>query len=126
MIIKVSLPKWERASAVKLSEYLKKPTAARTLTLALPIILSPAMSQAATNQEALIKAFDPLIDLAQAMGYPLCFLGLIGGFLFITIGQRHRGLEMIKWAIVGYIGVQFAPGIMRILMQVGYAMRAAQ
>ena len=126
MIIKVALPKWEKTSSIKLSDYLKKPTAARTLPLALPIALTPALTQAATNQEALIKAFDPLIDLAQAMGYPLCFLGLIGGFLFITIGQRHRGLEMIKWAIVGYIGIQFAPGIMRILMQVGQAMRATQ
>jgi len=114
-----------KQKGIKLSEYfVKKQVAALTLPL---VLLVQVTAEAATvNTDAIIKAFDPLIDLAMAVGYPLCYLGLISGFLFVTIGQRHRGLEMIKWASVGYIGIQFAPGIMRILAQVGAAMRQAQ
>ena len=122
MYFSINLPK-ER-EGIKIGEYFSKKQNAALLSL--PILLIPTITEAAVNTDAIIKAFDPLIDLTMAVGYPLCYLGLISGFLFITIGQRHRGLEMIKWAAVGYIGIQFAPGIMRILAQVGTAMRQAQ
>ncbi|UOY92918.1 hypothetical protein MUG87_01870 [Ectobacillus sp. JY-23] len=70
----------------------------------------------------IISAFDPIISLVQGVAYPVTFLMIGGGFLLIIMGQRSKGLSMIKWAAVGYIGLQFAPSIMQILVEVGKAM----
>lgn len=72
--------------------------------------------------DRIITAFDPIIELVQGVSYPVCFLMISGGFLLIMLGQRHKGLQMMKWAGVGYIGLQFAPAIMAILVEVGKAM----
>jgi hypothetical protein len=126
MFLTVRFPKKEK-KGIKLSEYLKKRVAVKMLPLVLPIACLPTTVLAAgVNQDAIIKAFDPLIDLAQAMSYPMTFLVILGGMLFVIIGQRAKGMQMIKYAVVGFLGVQFVPAIMRILMQVGTAMRAAQ
>lgn len=126
MLISSILPKTKEIHT-KLNNLLKKPMAARTLLQVCLLLAVPAIAQAATiNTEAIIKAFDPLLDLAQALSYPLTFLMMLGGMLFVIIGQRSRGLQMIRWAVVGFIGIQLTPGMMRILMQVGQAMRQAQ
>ena len=70
-------------------------------------------------------AFDPIIDLVQGVSYPVCFLMLCGGFLLVMIGQKHRGLTMIKWAAIGYIGMQLAPAIMDIIVEIGKGMKGA-
>ncbi|WP_338461511.1 hypothetical protein V5G20_17655 [Brevibacillus borstelensis] len=74
--------------------------------------------------ERIVRAFDPIIDLTQGLAYPISFLMITGGFLLIMVGQRSKGLAMMKWAAVGYIGIQFAPAIMQILVSVGKAMVA--
>ncbi|GAB6875546.1 hypothetical protein [Thermaerobacter litoralis] len=84
----------------------------------------PAAGLATTDM--VMRAFDPLINLVQALSYPLCFLLLSAGCLLIMAGYRARGLDMIRWAAVGYILVQLAPAIMRVLVDVGMAMRQAQ
>lgn len=68
-------------------------------------------------------AFDPIIELVQGVSYPVCFLMLSGGMLLVMTGQKHRGIQMIKWAAIGYIGLQFAPAIMDILVEIGKAMK---
>ena len=68
-------------------------------------------------------AFDPIIDLVQGISYPVCFLMLCGGFTLVMIGQKHRGMNMLKWAAIGYIGMQLAPAIMDILVEIGRAMK---
>jgi hypothetical protein len=56
----------------------------------------------------------------------VAFIMITGGFLCIMMGQKHRGLSLIKWAAIGYIGMQLAPALMEILHQIGVQMRAAQ
>lgn len=73
--------------------------------------------------ETIKRAFDPIIDLVQGVSYPVCFLMLCGGFLLVMINQKHRGMTMIKWAAIGYIGMQLAPALMDILVDIGKAMR---
>lgn len=73
--------------------------------------------------EKIVHAFDPVIELVQAISYPICFITICGGFLLMSVGQRHRGLQLIKWSAIGYLGVQLAPAIMAILVEVGKAMR---
>lgn len=72
--------------------------------------------------DRVIKAFEPLIQLAQALSYPLTYLAIAVGICLIIVGQKRRGLTFIKWASVGYILMQWLPSIMQILHDVGGAM----
>lgn len=83
------------------------------------------LTAAAGIGERVARAFDPLIEVAQALGYPVSLTMMVAGGLVIATGNRHKGLNMIKWAAIGFIVVQFAPGIMVILMEVGRAIKAA-
>lgn len=94
------------------------------------LLLLPAMTHAAslgaTNTgfmtNHIIHAFWPIISLVQALAYPVSFLGMAGGMLMMSVGQRRKGLDMAKWAAIGFIGMQLVPGIMSMLMQVGHSM----
>ena len=88
-----------------------------SLTAALSAYASTA--SAASIQEKIVHAFDPLIELVQALAYPVGFTMICAGFLVVMTGNRHKGLHIIKWAAIGFIGMQFAPGIMSILLEVG-------
>jgi hypothetical protein len=72
--------------------------------------------------ERIIEACDPVIQLIQGVSYPVAFIMICAGFLVIMTGNRQKGLTMIKWAALGYVGMQFAPAIMTILVEVGKAM----
>jgi hypothetical protein len=72
----------------------------------------------------IMTAFNPVIELAQGISYPVAFIMLSGGMLLIMMGQKHRGLSLIKWAAIGYIGMQFVPALMEILVDIGRAMKA--
>ncbi|QHZ58577.1 hypothetical protein M655_024710 [Brevibacillus sp. NSP2.1] len=87
-------------------------------------ILRLEHAEAAGIADKIIGAFDPIIQLAQGVSYPVAFLMICGGCLLIMVGQRSKGLAMLKWAAVGYVGMQFAPAIMQILVSVGKAMVA--
>ena len=69
-----------------------------------------------------MTAFNPIIELIQGVSYPVAFLMLSGGMLLVMIGQKHRGLNMMKWAALGYIGMQFVPALMSIVVDVGKGM----
>jgi hypothetical protein len=75
-------------------------------------------------QDRIISAFDPLIQLLQGLAYPISFLMLTAGGLLIMTGQKSRGLDMIKYAGVGYILLQLAPALMAILVDIGKEMMA--
>lgn len=73
-------------------------------------------------QDRIMAAFNPIIELIQGVSYPVAFLMLSGGMLLVMIGQKHRGLNMMKWAALGYIGMQFVPALMSIVVDVGKGM----
>lgn len=73
--------------------------------------------------EKIMHAFDPIIELVQGLSYPVAFLFLAGGMLLVMMGQRHKGLQMIKWAGIGYIGMQLVPALMAMLVEVGRLMK---
>lgn len=72
--------------------------------------------------EKIAKAFDPVIELLQGISYPVAFIMMGAGFLVLMTGNRQKGLNMIKWAAIGYIGMQFVPVLMNILVEVAKAM----
>lgn len=67
----------------------------------------------------LIHAFDPLIEIIQSLAYPVGFVMICAGFLVIMTGNKTKGIHIIKWAALGFLGMQFAPGIMALLGEVG-------
>lgn len=70
----------------------------------------------------MIHAFDPLINLVQALAYPICMVVVLGGALFIMIGNKEKGFAMMQGAGLGYVLVQMTPVILNILVN---AMKAA-
>jgi formate/nitrite transporter FocA (FNT family) len=93
---------------------------------AVPAMAMPMPALGLMNMTDMItKAVDPLIQLVQGLSYPVGFIMICAGALVIMTGNKQKGLHMIKWAAIGYILMQFAPGIMHILIQVGVAMKGA-
>ena len=73
--------------------------------------------------EKISNAFNPIIQLLQGVTFPLCFVCTALGILLVMIGQKRKGLEIIKWAVVGYLLMQLLPGLMNILHSVGGAIQ---
>jgi len=73
--------------------------------------------------DKIMKAFDPIIQLVQGISYPLAFICIALGVLMLMIGQKRKGMEVIKWAVVGYLLMQLLPGLMSLLHTVGGAMQ---
>jgi hypothetical protein len=90
------------------------------LHLAVPTMAMPTpMLGTISITEKIISAFNPIIQLIQGLSYPVGFIMLTAGFLVMMTGNRQKGLNMIKWAAIGYVGMQFAPAVMTILVEVG-------
>lgn len=77
----------------------------------------------ASVRDNIVKACWPIVDLVQGVSYPATYIMISAGVLMVIVGQKSKGLTMIKWASVGYIAMQFVPGIMEILSDVGDSMR---
>jgi hypothetical protein len=73
-------------------------------------------------KDQIVKAFNPIVDIIQALGYPVCLsLSLAGG---VTMAfNRKQGIKMIKDAAIAFLVIQFVPQIMKILIGVGDAMK---
>lgn len=96
------------------------------LFLAHQVTVATAASGNGSTRKMIEVAFNPVIELLQGVAYPVAFLMISGGFIAFTLGQRSRGIEMIKWAAIGYLGLQLAPSMMEIIVEVGLAMRQSQ
>lgn len=72
----------------------------------------------------LVHAFDPLIDMIQALAYPVCMVVVLGGALFIMIGNKEKGFAMMQGAGLGYVLVQLTPMILNILVDAMKGMAA--
>ena len=93
-------------------------------TLSLYVYAHPAKAAAesiisSTLSHKIMNAFDPIIQMVQGSAYPIGFIMMSGGFILIMMGQTTRGKSLIKWAILGYLGLQFAPAIMQIVADIG-------
>lgn len=63
-----------------------------------------------------IHAFDPLVDIIQALAYPVAMIVVLGGALFIMIGNKEKGFAMMQGAGLGYVLVQLTPMVLNILV----------
>lgn len=87
--------------------------------VALHTVFRSKEAHAGAIGDVILHAFDPIIDLLQGCSYPVAFLMMTAGFLLIMTGQTSRGVGFIKWACIGYLGLQFAPALMKIVGQIG-------
>lgn len=62
-----------------------------------------------------IEAFDPIIMMLQAFAYPIATLVVLGGALYIMIGNKEKGFGLMQGAGLGYILVQMTPLFLSIL-----------
>lgn len=91
--------------------------------IASPLVLAtiPHTAHAASLSPTnlMIHAMWPIISLVQGLAFPISFLGMSGGMILMSVGNRGKGIAMIKWAAIGYIGMQFVPAMMVMLHHVG-------
>lgn len=81
---------------------------------AVPVNASVAAGSLYDN---MLHAFDPLITLVQALAYPIAMVVVLGGALFIMIGNREKGFSMMSSAGLGYVLVTLTPMILNILVE---------
>ena len=96
-----------------------------TLTLSLAFGDVSLASAGAVNgaiTERVVAAFNPMIELAQALSYPIGMVMMLGGGLFMMIGNSDKGLSMIQKAGMGYILVQMLPMFMDLLVEIAKAL----
>lgn len=67
---------------------------------------------------------NPLVELLAGLGYPLTYGMLSIGMIMIITGKKSKGLEIMKWAAIGYIGLQFVPFLLSLLAQIGRELRS--
>lgn len=90
-----------------------------TLSL-LPLAAAPLMpikAYAAEDiQGKMMNAFDPLIDLIQGLAYPVALVVVLGGSIFVMIGNSEKGFSMMQKAGLGYLLVMITPMILDVLV----------
>lgn len=70
-------------------------------------------------KEQMVEAFMPLVDMIQALAYPIALVMLTGGALMFMINQKDKGISLIQNACIGYILVQLMPILMQMLVGIG-------
>lgn len=78
-----------------------------------------AAAKDASTIELIKSAFDPLIHLLITLSYPIAGVMIAGGCLFIMIGSKDKGIDMLRNASIGYILVQLSPLLLKILVGIG-------
>lgn len=122
-----------KTESMSIKEFMdrKKKYESKKVSLSLlPLATAPAwMAQPAFAQEAvpamaagdlygkMVHAFDPLVALIQALAYPVAMVVVLGGALFVMIGNKEKGFTMMQSAGLGYVLVQMTPMVLDILVQ---------
>lgn len=65
-----------------------------------------------------VHAFEPVVGLVQALSYPIGLVVMLGGGLFVMIGNREKGFTLIQQAGIGYLLVQSLPMLMDLLAEI--------
>lgn len=90
-----------------------------TLSL-VPLAVAPFVPATVFAEESIkakmMTAFNPLIDLIQGLAYPVAMVVVLGGAIFIMIGNSEKGFSMMQKAGLGYLLVMIAPMILDVLV----------
>jgi hypothetical protein len=107
------------ATAISITNNLFTNQAYAATVDAIPVMAGPVEYVKETAKEKIVEAFMPLVDVIQALSYPIALVMLTGGALLFMINQKDRGVSLIQNASIGYILVQLMPMLMQILIGIG-------
>ena len=86
----------------------------------IPLAVTPMMPTVAYADNSIkvqmMDAFNPLIDLIQGLAYPVAMVCVLGGALFVMIGNSEKGFSMMQKAGLGYVIVMISPMILNVLV----------
>ena len=82
-----------------------------------------AASDLSSISNKIRQSTSPIIELLASLGYPVTYAMLIVGAIMIITGKKSKGLEVVKWACIGYIGLQFVPFLLGLLESIGQDLR---
>ena len=76
--------------------------------------LAPQVALASpTHPVSLDHAFDPVITMIEQMAFPVASIVLAWACLEAMIGRPAQAVSRAKWAVIGYLAIRYAPGILR-------------
>ncbi|GGN65569.1 TrbC/VirB2 family protein [Oceanobacillus indicireducens] len=97
---------------------IKAPTISLIPLAIAPFIPTQAFAETADIQNKMMTAFDPLLQLIQGAAYPIALAVVLGGGIFIILGNSDRGFSMITKASMGYVLISVLPMIFGVLADV--------
>lgn len=95
---------------------IKAPTMSLIPLATAPLWATMKVSAETTVQAKMMTAFTPIIDLIQGMAYPVAMIVVLGGAIFVMIGNSDKGFGMMQKAGLGYLLVMIAPMIFDVLV----------
>lgn len=61
------------------------------------------------------QGVQPIIDVLKDLAEPVAYAFMVKGFLKLMSGAETEGLKTIKYAVGGYIGIQWIPEVFKII-----------
>lgn len=99
--------------------FVKVTQTALVITIAFP---TPVSAAPLNIGDKIVTALNPLVDAIQALGYPLAMISMAGGAITMMFNKK-LGVRIIKDTIIAFLVLQFLPGLMGILVEIGRALR---
>ena len=117
-----SFPIKEDNTAYKCEEF-KKTTFTQRVTFALSSAslfaystLNGGIAHANTSvNEVIPSTFEPVKDLILSLAEPLCWIMFAWGCIEVICKRPTSGLDRMKYAAIGFIGIQLIPVMMNVI-----------
>lgn len=88
-------------------------------TAALTLILISGSTQIA-YAGPISNGLEPIIQILKDLAEPISYGFMVKGFLQLMSGDEHEGLKTVKYAIGGYIGIQWIPMIFKAIKNIAF------
>ena len=85
-----------------------------TMQAAITLIMVNGMTTVAWAGP-IASGMQPLLDVLKDLAEPFSYAFMVKGFLSMMAGNEHEGKKTIKYAIGGYVGIQFIPQILSLI-----------
>ena len=85
-----------------------------TMQAAITLIMVNGMTTVAWAGP-IASGMQPLLDVLKDLAEPFSYAFMVKGFLSMMAGNEHEGKKTIKYAIGGYVGIQFIPQIFKLI-----------
>ncbi|WP_195245103.1 hypothetical protein [Clostridium celatum] len=87
-----------------------------TMQAAITLIMVNGMTTVAWAGP-IASGMQPLLDVLKDLAEPFSYAFMVKGFLSMMAGNEHEGKKTIKYAIGGYVGIQFIPQIFKLIKE---------